>query len=55
MVVSVTLRGNNALTTPSSASSATVWAALTDPQANAITKTVKSIEQVLENTRWVSP
>ena len=52
---SVTLRGNNATSSPNPASSATVWAALTDPQANAITKTSKAIEEVLENTRWYSP
>lgn len=54
---SVTARGSNNLTTPDPTDVAAtgVWAPLTDPQANAITKTSKAIEQVLENTRWYSP
>lgn len=30
------------------------WVALTDPQGNAITKTAKSIEQILENTLYMA-
>lgn len=52
---SVTLRGNNAATKPNPASSATVWAPVTDPQANAITKTSKALEAILEAPRWTSP
>lgn len=32
-----------------------VWFLLTDPQANAITKTAAAGEQILENPRWIRP
>lgn len=50
---SVTLRGSN-LENPNDAT-ASHWFPLTDPQANAITKTSASGEQVLENPLWISP
>jgi hypothetical protein len=43
---SVTLQGSN---------DGTNWAALTDPQGNAITKTVGAIETIAECPRYVRP
>ncbi len=43
---SVTLQGSN---------DGTNWFALTDPQANAITKTAAAMEAVLENPRYIRP
>lgn len=33
----------------------TNWETLTDPQGNAISKTAKALEQILEHTRFVRP
>lgn len=54
---SVTARGSNSTSTPDPTDVAAtgVWAALTDAQGNAITKTGKAIEVVEENTYWYSP
>lgn len=51
---SVTLQGSNdprVITDPANA----VWFALTDPQANAITKTSAAGEAILENPLYVRP
>lgn len=50
---SVTLRGSN-YQNPNDATAAH-WFPLTDAQANAITKTSASGEQVFENPLWISP
>lgn len=50
---SVTLRGSNKAA-PSDATAGD-WFTLTDPQANALTKTAAAGEQVLENPLWISP
>jgi hypothetical protein len=53
---SVTLRGSNQiLPDPTDVSATGAWAAVTDPQANAITKTAKALEAILENPTWMSP
>lgn len=51
---SVTMQGSNdprVITDPSNA----VWFSLTDPQANAITKTSAAGEAILENPIWIRP
>lgn len=51
---SVTMQGSNdprVITDPSNA----VWFTLTDPQANAITKTSADGEQIQENPRYIRP
>lgn len=51
---SVTIEGSNdprVISDPSNA----VWFTLTDPQANALTKTSAAGEQILENPRWIRP
>jgi hypothetical protein len=50
---SVTMRGSNKPTADATVSGD--WFPLTDPQANAITKTSKAGEQILENPLWISP
>ena len=50
---SVTLRGSNVANADDTV--AAHWFPLTDPQANAITKTSASGEQLLENPLWISP
>lgn len=50
---SVTLRGSNK-ESPSDATAGD-WFTLTDPQANALTKTAAAGEQILENPLWISP
>ena len=45
----VILEGSNDLTSPSN------WSPITDPQANAISKTAAAIEQILETPMWVRP
>jgi hypothetical protein len=53
---SVTLYGSNdpADLAKVPASGTDNWVALTDPQGNAITKTAKSIEQILENPLYMA-
>jgi len=50
---SVTLRGSNK--PDAAAATAGDWFTLTDAQANAITKTAKAGEAILENPLWISP
>lgn len=51
---SVTIQGSNdprVISDPSNA----VWTTLTDPQANALTKTSAAIEVILESPRYIRP
>lgn len=55
---SVTLYGSNNkadLTLEPGVDAGNTWVPLTDPQANAITKTATSIEAILENTLYICP
>jgi hypothetical protein len=45
----VLIEGSNDLTSP------TTWTTITDPQANALSKTSAAIEQILETPMWIRP